>query len=171
MFVWLITFRSGQNVQKGECCGYARTYPAFNSCCTKVLFTLQFLDSAMLWMKLTWSLLDQGQNRNLYPVLWVDTGWIIIASSCPNLSEDKLYRNNEIAYLLYHISAAGSYLILVGRSMAQAISRWLPTAAARVQARFWSSGICGGQSGDGAGFLRVLRIPLSIFIPPNTPSS
>jgi hypothetical protein len=31
----------------------------------------------------------------------------------------------------------------VGRAIAQAVSRWLPTAAARVRARVWSSGICG----------------------------
>jgi hypothetical protein len=40
-----------------------------------------------------------------------------------------------------------------------------PTAAARVQR------ICGGQSGAGAGFLRVLRFPLPIFIPPISPQS
>jgi hypothetical protein len=40
-----------------------------------------------------------------------------------------------------------------GRTIAQAVSLWLPTAAARVRARVWSSGICGGQSGAGAGFL------------------
>jgi hypothetical protein len=57
-----------------------------------------------------------------------------------------------------------------GRVIAEAVSRWLPTAAARVQSRVWSSGICGGQSGAGVGFLRVLRFPLS-FIPPNSPSS
>jgi hypothetical protein len=34
-----------------------------------------------------------------------------------------------------------------GRAIAQAVSRWLPTAAARVRSRVWSSGICGGQSG------------------------
>jgi hypothetical protein len=51
----------------------------------------------------------------------------------------------------------------LGRTIAQAVSRWLPTAAAaRVRARVWSSGICGGQSGAGAGFLRVLRFPLPI---------
>jgi hypothetical protein len=49
-----------------------------------------------------------------------------------------------------------------GRAIAQAVSRWLPTAAARVR---------GGQSGAGAGFLRVLWFPLPIFIPPNSPSS
>jgi hypothetical protein len=58
--------------------------------------------------------------------------------------------------------------------MAQAVSRWLPTAAARVRAWVWSCGICGGQSGAGAGFLRVLQFPLPIFIPPialQSPSS
>jgi hypothetical protein len=58
----------------------------------------------------------------------------------------------------------------VGRAIAEAVSRWLPTAAARVQSRVWSCGICGGRSGAEAGFLRVLRFPLT-FIPPNSPSS
>jgi hypothetical protein len=61
-----------------------------------------------------------------------------------------------------------------GRAIAQAVSRWLPTAAARVRARVWSCGICGGQSGAGAGFFRVPRFPLPIFIPPiarQSPSS
>jgi hypothetical protein len=40
-----------------------------------------------------------------------------------------------------------------GRAIAQAVSRWLPTAAARVRARVLSCGICGGQTGAGAGFL------------------
>jgi hypothetical protein len=49
----------------------------------------------------------------------------------------------------------------VGRAVAQAVSRWLPTAAARVHVRA-ALGVCGGQSGFGAGFLRVLRFPLPI---------
>jgi hypothetical protein len=60
---------------------------------------------------------------------------------------------------------------LLGRATAQAVSRWLPTAAARIRVRVWSSGICGGQSGAGAGFHGVLRFPLPIFIPPNSPLS
>jgi hypothetical protein len=65
-------------------------------------------------------------------------------------------------------------LYTFGRATAQEVSRWLPTAAARVRARVWSCGICGGQSGAGAGFLQVLRFPLPIFIPPiasQSPSS
>jgi hypothetical protein len=58
-----------------------------------------------------------------------------------------------------------------GRAIAQAVSRWLPITAVRVRARVSSSGICGEQSGAGAGFLRVFRFPLPIFIPPNFPPS
>jgi ribosomal protein S14 len=39
-----------------------------------------------------------------------------------------------------------------GRAVAQAVSRWLPTAAARIRVQA-ACGVCGGQSGTGAGFL------------------
>jgi hypothetical protein len=49
------------------------------------------------------------------------------------------------------------YQILVskakGNAVVQAVSRWLPTSAACVQDRVKLCGICGGQSGAGAGFL------------------
>jgi hypothetical protein len=60
---------------------------------------------------------------------------------------------------------------MLGRATAQAVKRRLPTAAARIRARVRSYGICGGQSGAGAGFLRVLRFSLPIFIPPIAPQS
>jgi hypothetical protein len=41
----------------------------------------------------------------------------------------------------------------------------LPTAAAWVRSQIRSCEIRGGQSGTGAGFLRVLRLPLPIIIP------
>jgi hypothetical protein len=53
-----------------------------------------------------------------------------------------------------------------GRAIAQALSNRFSTAAARVRAQFWSCGICGIQSGTGAGFLRMLRFTMSIHIPP-----
>jgi hypothetical protein len=76
------------------------------------------------------------------------------------------------AVIMRHLSTNQSFLKLPhallsqarGRAIAQAVSRWLPTAAAQVRARVWSSGICGGQSGAGAGFLRVLRFWESRYI-------
>jgi hypothetical protein len=59
----------------------------------------------------------------------------------------------------------------IGRVIAQADIRRLPMAAARVRAQVSSCEICGWQSGTGAGFLRVLRFPLPILIPPTAPHS
>jgi hypothetical protein len=56
-----------------------------------------------------------------------------------------------------------------GRAVAQAASRWFLIAAARVRVRV-ACKVSDGQSGTGAGFLRVFRLPLSI-IPPISPSS
>jgi hypothetical protein len=64
------------------------------------------------------------------------------------------------------------YLVIyISRATAQAVSRRLPTAAARFRAQVRSCGICGGQSGTAAGFLRVLRFALPILIPPTAPHS
>jgi hypothetical protein len=53
----------------------------------------------------------------------------------------------------------------MGRAIAYAVSRRVPTAGALVRSQVISFGICGGQSGTGAGFLRVLGFPLRILIP------
>jgi hypothetical protein len=52
-----------------------------------------------------------------------------------------------------------------------AIFRRVPTATAQVEYQARSRGICGGQSGSGAGILRVLRIPLPVLIPPSVAHS
>jgi hypothetical protein len=56
---------------------------------------------------------------------------------------------------------------LVGRAMAQAVSRRPLTAKARVRSRVSPCGIYGGRSGTGTGFFpRVLRFSPVSFIPP-----
>jgi hypothetical protein len=63
------------------------------------------------------------------------------------------------------------YTLCFGRAIVQAVSRWLPATEARVRPWVSSIGICGGQSGAGAGFLRLLRFPMPVFISLNYPSS
>jgi hypothetical protein len=91
-----------------------------------------------------------------------------------------LYKDFHNLYFLSHIIRlirrsrmilAGHITRMGGRAVAQAVSRRLPTAAARVRSQFRSCGICGKRSGTGAIFLRVLRFPLPILIPPTTPHS
>jgi hypothetical protein len=57
------------------------------------------------------------------------------------------------------------------RTIAQAVSRWLPTAAARVRARVWQVGFVVDKVALGQVFSEHFVFPLLIFIPPNSPSS
>jgi hypothetical protein len=61
--------------------------------------------------------------------------------------------------------------VIMGRVITQAVNRWLHTAAGQVRTLVKSCGICGGQSGPGTSFLRVLRFPLPILNPPSAPQS
>jgi hypothetical protein len=67
---------------------------------------------------------------------------------------------------LVHNVSWRTWLLTSGRAVAQAVSHWVPTVAARVRVRA-ACGVCGGQSSTGAGFLRVLWFPLPI-IPPTS---
>jgi hypothetical protein len=69
------------------------------------------------------------------------------------------------------VTTSSSNVSMIGRAIAQAVSRRLATAAAQVWAQVRLCGICGGQSGTEAGFVGVLRFPLPIFIPPTAPHS
>jgi hypothetical protein len=53
----------------------------------------------------------------------------------------------------------------------QAVNRWLPNTAANLRARSGHVGFVMDKVAMGAGFLRLLPLPLSIIIPPNFPSS
>jgi hypothetical protein len=81
---------------------------------------------------------------------------------CINIPPSRTFRSYLREFTL---------LLGKGRAIAQAVSGRLPTAAARVRSQVRSCGICGGQSGTEAGFLRVLRFPLPILIPPTTAHS
>jgi hypothetical protein len=72
------------------------------------------------------------------------------------------HQNNLLSF--YCIYPA--LLLIRGRAIAQSVSRRHPTEAARVQSQVKSCGICGGQRGIQERFLRVLRFPLPIHIPP-----
>jgi hypothetical protein len=50
--------------------------------------------------------------------------------------------------------------------MAQAVSRWPPSAEAWVRSRVSPRGVCGGQSGTGIGFPRVFGSSPVNSIPP-----
>jgi hypothetical protein len=51
-------------------------------------------------------------------------------------------------------------VFVLGHAIAEAVSCWLPTVGAPGSRPCLASGICGGQSGVGAGFLCVLWFPL-----------
>jgi hypothetical protein len=76
-------------------------------------------------------------------------------SLCPKLgfSVGVYSHSQTIQFSMHQILASQPTLICYalysrhGCAIAQAVSRWLLTAAARVQAWVWSGRICGGQSG------------------------
>jgi hypothetical protein len=70
-----------------------------------------------------------------------------------------------------HLNALAVNLLDNSKSVNRLKGYSVITAVARVRARVWSCGICGGQSGTVAGFLRLLRFPLPIFISPIAPQS
>jgi hypothetical protein len=64
-----------------------------------------------------------------------------------------------LRFLMFHIQNTNIKFdrpfltLLIGRAVAQAVSRRLSTAAARVQSQVKSYGLCRVQSGTGAGLL------------------
>jgi hypothetical protein len=75
----------------------------------------------------------------------------------------RMWNSGAVEFVSRNRSSASIASVLV--------SRRLPTTAGQFHSQVKSCGICGGQSGNGSGFLRVLRLPLTILIPPCTPYS
>jgi hypothetical protein len=69
------------------------------------------------------------------------------------------------------LSSEGCRQKKVSHAMAQAVRYQLSTAVVPVRAQVRSCGICGEQSGIGAGFVRIIRFPLPILIPTVSHSS
>jgi hypothetical protein len=73
--------------------------------------------------------------------------------------------------IVYSLTVTAELRFQSGRDIAQAVSRRLTTAVARDRDQVTLCGICGRQSGPGAGFLSVFRFPLPILIPPTAQNS
>jgi hypothetical protein len=66
----------------------------------------------------------------------------------------------------------GAYISIFARAIAEAVSRWLPTAAARVRARVWQVGFVVDKMASGQVFSEHFGFPLqNEFVPPISPSS
>jgi hypothetical protein len=97
---------------------------------------------------------------------------VIISSTCQLHSQiymSAFYRVSQLPRVRFLVDH--TIYSFISHAIAQAVSCRLSTAATQiwVQVRLW--GICGGQSSTMAGFLRVLRFPLPILIPPTVPHS
>jgi hypothetical protein len=79
----------------------------------------------------------------------------------------NIYRKEKYSYVEQQLYM--EVKCTLGRAVAQAVRRWLHTAAALVRVRA-ACGFCGGQSGSGESFLQALRLP-SPIIPSISPSS
>jgi hypothetical protein len=115
------------------------------------------------------------RSQQIFPNLKTNLTYLSCWRSPPFILTilQSIYFISFAEYSLYMVQCLkkGEMAILMvcrGRAIAQAVSRRFPTAAARVRSQVRSCGICGGQSGTGASFLRILRFSLPVLIPPTT---
>jgi hypothetical protein len=119
-----------------------------------------FLTSALVGSE--WSALRPG--RFALGTHWI-RDWVE-----PNDVEKRIFLTLSGLELRLLCRPSRSQLLYLLYAIAQAVNSWIPITAAWVRVRS-ACGVCGGQSGTGAGFFRVLRFPLPITIPPVSPPS
>jgi hypothetical protein len=76
----------------------------------------------------------------------------------------------DVSETLTAITVIVDYHLVEGHVVVQVVSRWFPTAEARVRAWVKSCRLCGRQRSTAAGFLRVLRFPLPLIHSANCPA-
>jgi hypothetical protein len=98
----------------------------------------------------------------------------IFSLSCKDLTM-HVHRNSKQLYITYRLRPTLNlykyYYTHLGRAIAKAVSRWLPTVAARVHTRVWQVGFVVDEVASGQVFSEYFGFPPKPFIPPNPPSS
>jgi hypothetical protein len=84
----------------------------------------------------------------------------------------QLFKLTKIYVMLELVLNSNLIFSFKGRAIAEAVSRWLPTAAARVHARVWQVGFVADKMAPGQVFSEYFGFPCQPhFIPPTSPSS
>jgi hypothetical protein len=101
----------------------------------------------------TWSASFESRPEHL--ISWLRFSWLSIvpsdkfrdtASNAPGQLPSKSLPNHHPSFIHAFYATWSSFWTRLGRAVAQAFSRWLPTAATRIRVRA-ACGVCGGQSG------------------------
>jgi hypothetical protein len=90
--------------------------------------------------------------------------WLYLATLESKMTNDT----NEIESVVTTFTKRYSPEWFSSRTVFHLFNHWLPIASAQIRSQIRSYEIFGGQNGTNLGFLRVLRFPLPIHIPPTT---
>jgi hypothetical protein len=105
--------------------------------------------------------------------------WVTETNTSHEVRLESILQKKKKSYTRFETVAANESTKLVtyllhsgGRAIAQAVSRWLPTAAARVRARVWQVEFVVDKMAPRQVFSEYFGFPCQPhFIPPTSPSS